>query len=95
MKFEHKKHGECVLVELTQGQLEKFHVEMRELNGKDNVPTTVWRGNSVRACAKLGLMTDPVMKAGDVDDASPALIRWLSDCIGEWQAEAMNIDPLS
>lgn len=96
MKFEHEKYGECEFVELTQGQLEKFHVEMKALNGNGDVPNTVWRGNSVRACAKLNFMImEPVLKESDVDNASPGYIRWLSNCIGEWQAEAMNLDPLS
>ena len=35
------------------------------------------------------------MSEEDVDNAKPALIVWLSDCIFKTIAEAMNLDPLS
>lgn len=92
MEFEHEKFGRCELTELTQKQLEDFH---RIMSGKGNEPLTVWRGESVRACAKLGLLIEPKWKPEDVDGASPGHVYWLSDCITKWQAEALSIDPLS
>jgi hypothetical protein len=92
MEFEHEKFGKCELVELTQKKLEDFH---RIMSGKGNEPLTVWRGDSVRACLKLGLLIDPKWKPEDVDNASPAHVYWLSERITEWQAEALKIDPLS
>ena len=40
-------------------------------------------------------MSEPVMTVEGVDNAKPALIVWLADCIFKVIAEAMNIDPLS
>jgi len=40
-------------------------------------------------------MAEPKWTLDDVDNAKPALIVWLADCIFNVIAEAMNIDPLS
>lgn len=90
MEKTHEKLGKCVIAEFTQKQLEDFS---REMKGKDNEPLSVWRGDSVRAATKLGIITEP--KSLDVDKAKPALIVWLSDCVAEAIREAMEIDPLS
>jgi hypothetical protein len=95
MEFTHDKFGKCTLVDLTQGQMEKLHTEIRALNEVDNVSMTVYRGNMVRACAKLDLMTEPDWKLDDVDNANPGHVYWLSECITEWQSEALSLDPLS
>lgn len=92
MEFEHKKFGKCVLSELKQKQMEEYS---RAMNGKGDLPLQVWRGDSVRAVANLGLMTEPDWDAEDVDNATPGHVYWLSECIAEWLAEALNIDPLS
>lgn len=92
MDFEHEKFGKCVLAELTQKQLENFHNAMK---GKEQEVLSVWRGDSVRAVAKLGILLEPKMTPEDVDNAKPALIIWLAECIAKLNAEAMNIDPLS
>lgn len=92
MEFEHEKFGKCVLAELTQKQLEDFHEAMK---GKGELSLTKWRGESVRAFAKLGLLVEPKWKSEDVDGASPGHVYWLSECITQLQSEALNIDPLS
>jgi len=92
MEFTHKKFGKCVLVELTQKQLEDFHKAMK---GKEIEVLSVWRGDSVRNAATLGIMTEPVWTPEDVDNASPGHVNWLSECIAKVFSEAMNIDPLS
>lgn len=92
MEFEHKKLGKCILVEIKQKQLEEFS---RLMQGKDKEPLSVWRGDSVRAAAKLGLLTEPALKLEDIDNQKPALIVWLSDCIAKVISEALNLDPLS
>lgn len=92
MEFEHKKFGKCVIKDLTQKMLEEFHTDMK---GIELEALSVWRGNSVRSAAKRGILIEPVMSEEDVDNAKPALIVWLSDCIFKTIAEAMNLDPLS
>jgi len=93
MDFESEKFGKCVLAELTQKQMEDY---ARAMQGKGNEPLTVWRGESVRACVKLGLLLEPAWKQPeDVDGAKPGHVYWLSECIVKWQTEALNIDPLS
>ena len=92
MEFEHKKFGKCVVKDLTQKMLEDYH---RDMKGKQDMPLTVWRGDSVRSFVEHGYMTEPMWKVEDVDNAKPALIVWLADCIFNVIAEAMNIDPLS
>ena len=92
MEFEHKKFGKCVLTEINQKMLEDFH---REMIGKETQPLSVWRGDSVRAAVKCGFMVEPKWTLGDVDNAKPAHIVWLSDCIAKLISEAMNLDPLS
>jgi len=91
MEFEHPKFGKCVLKPLTQKMLEDFHLDMR---GKEKGALSIWRGDSVRSFAKHEFMTEPKWTAEDVDNANPGHIIWLSDCIHELIAEAMNIDPL-
>ncbi len=92
MEFEHEKFGKCVVKDLTQKMLEDYH---RDMKGKQDMPLTVWRGDSVRSFVEHGYMTEPVMTVEGVDNAKPALIVWLADCIFNVIAEAMNIDPLS
>ena len=92
MEFEHKKFGKCVIKDLTQKMLEDFHRDMKE---DMNVPLSVWRGDSVRSAAKHGIMTEPKWGVEEVDNAKPAHIVWLADCVAKVIAEAMNIDPLS
>ena len=92
MEFEHPKFGKCVVQDLTQKMLEDFH---RDMKGKQDSPLSVWRGDSVRSAAKNGIMTEPKWGVEDVDNAKPAHIVWLADCVANVIAEAMNIDPLS
>lgn len=92
MEFTHEKHGKCVLVDLTQKRMEDFH---REMKGKEQEVLSVFRGDSVRIAIKLGILTEPAMTVEDVDEAKPAYVIWLADCISKLFAEAMNIDPLS
>lgn len=92
MKFEHETLGKCVFGELTQKQLEDFH---RAMQGKEKEVLSVWRGDSVRVAAKMGLLIEPKLTPDDIDNAKPAYINWLSECIAKLFAEAMKIDPLS
>jgi hypothetical protein len=92
MEFEHEKFGKCVLTEINQKALEDFH---RDMKGKETQPLSVWRGDSVRAAVKQEIMTEPKWTLDDVDNAKPAHIVWLADCIAKLISEAMNIDPLS
>ena len=92
MEFEHEKFGKCVLKDITQKMLEEFHRDMKQ---DLNVPLSVWRGDSVRSAVKNGIMVEPAWKVEEVDNAKPALIVWLADCVAKIIAEAMNIDPLS
>jgi hypothetical protein len=92
MEFTHERFGKCVFTDLTQKQMEEYSKAMK---GKGEMPLQVWRGDSVRAVAKLGLMTEPEWKPEDIDNAKPGHIYWISECIAEWIAEALNIDPLS
>lgn len=92
MEFTHEKLGKCECVDLTQKQLEDFH---RAMKGKEQEVLSVWRGDSVRVAAKLGILIEPKLTPEDIDNAKPALISWLSECIAKLFAEAMNIDPLS
>ena len=92
MEFEHKKFGKCVLKEITQKQLEAFSADMK---GLDMEPLTVWHGAGVRSFIRHSILVEPVMAVVDVDNAKPALVRWLSNCISKAVAEATNIDPLS
>jgi hypothetical protein len=92
MEFKHEKFGKCELVDVNQKELEDF---MREMKGKENEPLSVWRGESVRASARLGILVEPALTEADVNASKPGLVRWLSDCINEMLAEAMSIDPLS
>jgi hypothetical protein len=92
MDFEHKKFGKCVLKELTQKMLEDFH---RDMKGKEQMPLSVWRGDSVRAAVKQEFLLEPKWTLEDVDNAKPGHIIWLADCIAQLFAEAMELDPLS
>lgn len=92
MEFEHEKFGKCVVKDLTQKMLEDYH---RDMKGKQDSPLSVWRGDSVRSFVEHEYMTEPKWTLDDVDNAKPALIVWLADCIFNVIAEAMNIDPLS
>jgi len=92
MEFEHEKFGKCVVLDLTQKMLEDFHRDMRQ---DLEVPLSVWRGDSVRAAVKCGFMVEPKWTLEDVDNAKPAHIVWLADCIAKLISEAMNLDPLS
>lgn len=92
MEFEHKKFGKCVLTEISQKILEDFH---RDMQGKEKMPLSVWRGDSVRAAVKQGFMTEPKWTLEDVDSAKPGQIIWLADCIAKMFSEALAIDPLS
>lgn len=92
MEFEHPKFGKCVVKDLTQKMLEDYH---RDMKGKQEMPLSVWRGDSVRSFVEHGYMAEPKWTLDDVDNAKPALIVWLADCIFNVIAEAMNIDPLS
>ena len=92
MEFEHNKFGKCVLKEITQKMLEDFH---RDMKGKEQMPLSVWRGDSVRAVVKQEIMIEPKWTLEDVDNAKPGQIVWLADCIAKMFSEAMNLDPLS
>jgi hypothetical protein len=92
MEFEHPKFGKCVLTEISQKILEDFH---RDMQGKEKMPLSVWRGDSVRAAVKQGFMTEPKWTLEDVDNAKPGQIIWLADCIAKMFSEALAIDPLS
>lgn len=91
-EYTHDRFGKCVLADLTQKRLEDL---TREMQGKEKETLTVFRGDSVRMAIKLGILTEPEMTVEDVDEAKPALINWLADCVGELIAEALKIDPLS
>ena len=56
MEFEHPKFGKCVVKDLTQRMLEDFHLDMK---GKQDMPLSVWRGDSVRSFVKHEYMTEP------------------------------------
>lgn len=92
MEFEHKKFGKCVVKDLNQKELENFSRDMKQ---DLNVPLSVWRGDSVRAAVKHGILIEPALSLDDVDNAKPGLIVWLADCVNAVIAEAMNVDPLS
>ena len=92
MEFEHKKFGKCVVKDLNQKELENFSRDMKQ---GLNVPLSVWRGDSVRSAVKHNIMTEPKWTVEDIDNAKPAHIVWLAECIAKVIAEAMNIDPLS
>lgn len=92
MEFTHEVFGECELAELTQKRMEDFH---REMQGKEKEVLSVFRGDSVRLAIKLGMLIKPEMTVEDVDEAKPAYVVWLADCISKLFAEAMNVDPLS
>jgi hypothetical protein len=92
MQFEHKKFGKCELKEINQKMMEDFH---RDMIGKDKMPLSVWRGDSVRAAVKQEFMVEPKWTVEDVDNAKPGHIIWLADCIAEMMREALSIDPLS
>ena len=92
MEFEHKKFGKCVVKDLNQKELEDFSNDM---TNKEKVPLTVWRGDSVRAAVKHGILVEPALSLDDVDNAKPGLIVWLADCVNKVIAEALSIDPLS
>ena len=92
MEFEHKKFGKCVLKDLTQKMLEDYHLDMK---GKQDMPLSVWRGDSVRSFVEHGYMVEPAWTSEEVDNAKPAHIVWLADCVFKVIAEATSIDPLS
>ena len=92
MEFEHKKFGKCVVKDLNQKELEDFSNDM---TNKEKVPLTVWRGDSVRAAVKHGILVEPALSLDDVDNAKPGLIVWLADCVNKVIAEALSVDPLS
>ena len=92
MEFTHEKYGKCVLAEITQKQLEDFTSAMK---GKESEVLTVWHGEAVRNASKFEIMEEPKMSATDIDNASPGLVRWLSNCIAQLISEAINPDPLS
>lgn len=92
MEFESSKFGKCMFADMTQKRLEDFH---RAMKGKENEPLSVWRGDSVRTAIKLGMMTEPVWKVEDVDNAKPSFVIWLSECLAKHLAEALDLDPLS
>ena len=92
MEYTHTRFGKCELAELTQKQVETFH---RAMQGKENEPLSVWRGDSVRVAVEQGILIEPKMTAEDVDAAKPGFVSWLSDCIAKHFAEALSIDPLS
>jgi hypothetical protein len=92
MEFEHKKFGKCVVKDINQKELEDFSNDM---TNKEKVPLTVWRGDSVRAAVKHGILVEPALSLDDVDNAKPGLIVWLADCVNKVIAEALSIDPLS
>lgn len=95
MEFEHNKFGKCVLKELTQKEAEDYGRKMQELSEGPKEPLTVYRGNMVRVFSEFGFMKEPKLSKEDVDNSSPGLIKWLSDCITKAMTEALNIDPLS
>ena len=92
MEFTHDKFGKCVVIDLTQRMLEDFHLDMK---GKQDMPLSVCRGDSVRVFVKHEFMLEPKWTVEDVNNANPGHIVWLSDCIGKLIAEAMHLDPLS
>ena len=92
MEFEHKKFGKCVVKDQKKRMLEYFQLDTK---GKLDMPLSVWRGDSVRSFVKHEYMTEPKWTVEDVDNAKPAHVVWLSDCVTKVIAEAMNIDPLS
>lgn len=92
MEFEHKRFGKCVVKDLTQKTLEDFS---REMQGKETQSLSVWRGDSVRAAAKLGLLIEPAWSPEDVDNANPGHIVWLAECVNSVISEALTLDPLS
>ena len=92
MEFTHSKFGKCELGELTQKQMENYNTDMLH---KSDLALAVYRGDQVRAAIKHGIMIEPKWTVEDVDNAKPAHIIWLSDCITKVLAKALNIDPLS
>ena len=93
MEFTHERFGKCVLVDISQKLFEDYS---QELLDKGDVTVIQYRGLSVKAAIKLGILIEPEMTPEDVDNASPGLIRWLSDiCIAKHIQEANSVDPLS
>lgn len=93
MEFTHERFGKCVIAEITQKQLADYSKEMQALGNETMI---VFRGESVKAAVKHGLLLEPKLTASEVDNANPGLVRWLSDmCISKAITEATNIDPLS
>ena len=92
MKFEHEKFGSCELADLSQKRMEDFH---RAMQGKEKEVLSVFRGDSVRTAIKLDILVEPKMTVEAVDEAQPAMISWIAECIMKLFAEAMNLDPLS
>jgi len=92
-EYTHDRFGKCVLAEITQKQLVDYSKLMQD---KKDMTMIEWRGESVKAAIKCGFFVEPTLTDKEVDDSSPAFIRWLSDeCIAKMINEASNIDPLS
>lgn len=92
-EYTHDRFGKCELVEITQKQTVQYAKLMDDIK---NISMFEYRGRSVKAAIKLGLLIDPVLTEDDVDNASPGYVRWLSDeCIAKMINEANSIDPLS
>lgn len=93
MEFEHEKFGKCVIADITQRQMVAYG---KEMVGKGDVSMYEYRDLSIKAAIKHGLIEQPELTEKDVDEASPGLIRWISDkCLTEAIKEANDIDPLS
>jgi hypothetical protein len=92
-EYTHDRFGKCELAEITQKQSVEY---AKLMNKNPDMSMFEYRGESVKAAIKLGLLIDPVLTEDDVDNANPGYIRWLSDkCIADMIAEANSIDPLS
>lgn len=91
MKFENEKLGISVeLPDMKQRDVEAFFRTVRELQGGDiNVSSPELMGATVRAAARVGLLTG--VKESDIDDMRPAAVMALSTAFNEHLADALRI----
>lgn len=92
MEFEHAKFGKCVTADFTQGQFEVFSEAVPDTAG---LKMTVFRGATIRAAVKSGILLEPKLTVEQVAEIKPNLAIWLAECLGKAIAEATDIDPLS
>lgn len=91
---EHAKLGRLVLIrpadEITQGDIERFTVAYRNLNGvADN------SGKLVRAAIQAGWIIEPVLRLEELDSLPSRRVRWYGQLIDRLYDEATTVDPKS